>query len=241
MNEQGWVKLDRKIFEWEWYDDINTRCFFIHCILRANHQSKKWKGITINRGQFISSLEKLSIETKLSISQIRTCLKKLKLTGEMTYKTNSQHTVFTVESYDGYQSNDKPNDKPVTNESQTNDKPVTTNKNEKNYKNEITKINQSAQALIPYQDIVDAYHLHAPLLSRVTKLTDKRKRTLSKFLKTDKRYQSIEFWNDYFFKVNSLPFYNGTQNGSNWRATFDWVIREDNMIKIQEVPDNATI
>ena len=58
---QGWIKLHRKFLKWEWYDDINTSRFFLHCLFRANHKDKKWRGTMIKRGQFISSLSKLAI------------------------------------------------------------------------------------------------------------------------------------------------------------------------------------
>jgi hypothetical protein len=128
---QGWIKLHRQLLDWEWYDDINTTRLFVHLLLVANHEDKNWRGIEIKRGQRLTSLDKLAKETGLSVSKIRTCLKKLKSTNEVTSKSHSQHTVFTIENYDSYQGSDKQDDKPVTYESQTNDKPLTTNKNDK--------------------------------------------------------------------------------------------------------------
>ena len=49
---QGWIKLHRKFLKWEWYDDINTSRFFLHCLFRANHKDKKWRGTMIKRGQY---------------------------------------------------------------------------------------------------------------------------------------------------------------------------------------------
>ncbi len=31
MND-GFIKLHRKIIDWEWYDDINTKTLFIHIL-----------------------------------------------------------------------------------------------------------------------------------------------------------------------------------------------------------------
>ncbi|AUR89847.1 hypothetical protein NVP1133O_46 [Vibrio phage 1.133.O._10N.222.51.E4] len=126
----GWISLHRKILEWEWYDDANVCRLFIHCLLKANHQQKKWKGIEINRGQFITSLDRLSSETGLTVSQIRTCIKKLKSTNEIASKSHTQHTVITIVSYESYQGDDKRVGKRVTDESQTNDKRMTTTNND---------------------------------------------------------------------------------------------------------------
>ncbi len=132
----GWIKLHRQLLEWEWYDDINTSRLFIHLMLTANHKDNNWRGIQIKRGSRLTSLDKLSSETNLSVSKIRTAIKKLISTNEIASKSHSQHTVFTMINYDMYQDDDKQNDKPVTNESQTNDKRIATNKNDKNVNNE---------------------------------------------------------------------------------------------------------
>jgi uncharacterized phage protein (TIGR02220 family) len=87
------------------------------------------------RGQRLTSMDKLSSEIGLSVSKIRTCLKKLISTNEIASKSHSQHTVFTMINYDSYQGDDKQNDKPIASQSQTNDKPIATNKNDKNNKN----------------------------------------------------------------------------------------------------------
>ena len=132
----GWIKLHRQLLDWEWYDDINTSRLFIHLMLSANHKDNNWRGISIKRGSRLTSLDKLSSETNLSVSKIRTCLKKLISTNEIASKSHSQHTVFTMINYDEYQGDDKPVDKPVADESQTDDKRLATNKNVKNVKNE---------------------------------------------------------------------------------------------------------
>jgi len=73
---EGWIKLHRGLLEWEWYDEPNVFRLFLHCILKANHSDKSWRGSVIKRGEFVTSLQNLSSETKLSVQQVRTCLKK---------------------------------------------------------------------------------------------------------------------------------------------------------------------
>ena len=64
MNKSGFVKIDRKITEWEWYKVVNTRALFEHLIYIANYEDKKWQGITIQRGQVVTSIKSLSDEEK---------------------------------------------------------------------------------------------------------------------------------------------------------------------------------
>lgn len=129
---QGWIKLHRKILDWEWYDDPKTFRLFIHCLLKANHKDKKWRGNKISRGSFITSLNNLSLETGLSLQQVRTCLDKLESTNEINKASTSVNTCVTIINYDDYQSDNTP----ITNDQQTSNKRVTTTKNEKNVKND---------------------------------------------------------------------------------------------------------
>lgn len=140
---QGWIKLHRTLMDWEWYDDIITRSIFIHCLLRANHTETKWRGIELKRGQFVTSLKHLADENGVSVRTIRTHLKRLKATNELTVKTTNKYSIITVCKYASYQSektqsdkqNDKQNDNQTTRKRQSNDNQTTTDKNEKNKKN----------------------------------------------------------------------------------------------------------
>jgi hypothetical protein len=107
---------------------------FVHCLLRANFKDNNWRGITIKRGSFLTSIDTLSKETKLSISQIRTSIKKLKSTGEIASSSHARHSVITIVKYDSYQSVDKLDDIDVTLKSQRNDIEIATNKNVKKEK-----------------------------------------------------------------------------------------------------------
>ena len=100
---QGWIKLHRKMTEWEWYTNNNTKSLFLHILLMANHTDKQWRGRTIKRGQRLTSLNHLSTETGLSVSQVRTAIKNLELTNDLAQEKTTQYTVFTVVNYESYQ------------------------------------------------------------------------------------------------------------------------------------------
>jgi hypothetical protein len=136
MEQQGWIKIHRKIVDWQWYKDIPCRILFEHLLYTTNHKPAIWHMHEIKRGEKITSTENLAFETGLTKAQVRYALKKLKLTGEIAIKTTNKFTLITVVSYESYQGIDKQNDKPLANQSQTNDKPLATNKNEKNKDNE---------------------------------------------------------------------------------------------------------
>lgn len=99
----GYVFLHRSLLTWEWYNDINTKCLFIHCLLKANWQDTQWRNINVVRGSFITSLENLSNETGLSVKKIRASLDKLKRAGNLAITTTNKYSVVSIVKYDDYQ------------------------------------------------------------------------------------------------------------------------------------------
>lgn len=138
--DSGFIKLQRKILDWEWYDDIPTKTLFIHILLKANFLDKTWRGVSIKRGEFLTGRKELAKETGLSEQQIKTALNKLKSTQEITIKATNKFSIIKIENYCSYQ--DKKNDsnqqieQPTTNNQLTINQQSTTTKNEKKEKNE---------------------------------------------------------------------------------------------------------
>ena len=131
----GYIKLYRKIFDWEWYEDINTFRLFTHMILKANWKDGNFKGTTVPRGSFVSSIDKLSDETGLTRREIRTAISHLETTGEVTVKTTNRYSIFTVKNFELYQNDDTQNDNQPTISRHSNDNLTTTIKEGKNIKN----------------------------------------------------------------------------------------------------------
>lgn len=101
---EGYIALYRKILAWRWYKDGNTCRVFIHLLIKANHKENNWKGITIQRGQLITSSEILAEELGLSRQNIRTALKKLKSTNDINMESTNRFTIISIKNYDIYQS-----------------------------------------------------------------------------------------------------------------------------------------
>lgn len=133
MNE-GFITIERSILYWEWYDNIPAKVLFLHCLLKANHKPNNWRGIDIKRGQFITSIQKLSDETGLTTKQVRTALKNLEKTNELGKQTTSANTLISITNYDLYQSKGKQK----ANEGQGEGKQRATNNNDNNENNEKT-------------------------------------------------------------------------------------------------------
>lgn len=130
----GWIKIHRQLLDWEWYSDTNCRLLFLHCLLKANFEDTKWRGVNIKKGSFISSLGNLAKSTGMSVRTLRTTINKLKSTSELTSKGHAEYTMFTIVKYNQYQSTDKPTVKLSTSNRQSTDKQPTTVKEEKEFK-----------------------------------------------------------------------------------------------------------
>ena len=102
----------------------------------------------VKRGQVITSRKHLSEETGLSEQQIRTSLKKLQSTNEITIQSTNKFTVITIEKYDFYQSNNikstseltNQTTKEITNELTTSNNIFNNNINNKLNKNKLNKL-----------------------------------------------------------------------------------------------------
>ena len=132
-NDVEHIKLFRKLLNWEWYTDINTKTLFIHCLLKANWKAGSWHGYKYDRGQFITSLPTLARETGLTERQVRTALKHLKATGEVTDWHDNKIRIITVLSYNKYQ--DKRQANGQSDDSQTTGKRQASDSRYKNIKN----------------------------------------------------------------------------------------------------------
>ena len=88
--------------DWEWYENTNVFRLFYHCLLHTNLEDKRYCGREIKAGQFVSSITRISAETGLTESQVRTALKKLKDTGYISTKSTNKYTIYTVNEYQNY-------------------------------------------------------------------------------------------------------------------------------------------
>ena len=145
----GFIVIYRSILNWEWYDDMNTKSIFLHLLLKANHKEERWHGVLVGRGQLITSVRKLSKETGLSIMNVRTALKHLESTHEITQSTNTKYTVISIQKYDDYQRTNTQTHKQPTNSQHSTNTRLTTNNNINNDNNEEQERDGGTAAMKP--------------------------------------------------------------------------------------------
>ena len=144
---EGWIKLHRKMLDWEWFTDSKTLSVFLYLLISANHVQKKWRGVTIDKGQLVTSNAHICTATGLTRQQVRTALDHLKLTREVTIQSTKLYSIVTITNYESYQAYDgeeQPTEQPDNNQEITKNQPSinqppTITKNNKNEKNERMK------------------------------------------------------------------------------------------------------
>lgn len=194
---RGYIKEYRKITEWEWYKDYKTAHLFRHCLYKANLENKTWRGQEILRGSFITSRDNLAFETGLTVQEVRTALKKLKLTNELTSVSTSQYTIITVVNWDIYQAN-QPTNQPTIN--QHSNQQITTTKEIK----EIKKYRERDRKILENYllnkkrakpiDNIDAYidNIQPDSLERLIKKAQKWQENQEKKKERSKENENIE-------------------------------------------------
>lgn len=159
INVGNIVVLHRKMVDWEWYTKPEVAHLFVHLILTANWKDSTYRGKTIKRGQVAVGRRKLSARTGLTERAVRTALKRLKSSHDISIETSREFSIITINNYDDYQL--KPNfSDPLTSEKsdqqndQLNDQQVThqmthgmTTSNKVNKKNKKNKVNKKEKPI----------------------------------------------------------------------------------------------
>lgn len=127
MLTEGYITIERKLLEWQWHDRPDMVSMFLHLLLKANWEDTAWHGMTIKRGQLVTSLSSLSLLTGLSIKRVRNCLIRLEECESIKCKTwANRFRIITICKYDSYQDKKIKRGKPKANKGQSEGNPGAT-------------------------------------------------------------------------------------------------------------------
>lgn len=154
---QGWVKIYRTLLEKPiWVNSTpGQKSVLITILMLANHEENKWewngKPYQVEPGQFITSPTKLAKIAGRGITRqiVRGSLTRFELLGFLTTKTTNESTLINVVNWGKYQCEKNKATNHSTKRQPTGNQPTTTNKNDKNVKN------NSEVEKIPFAEIID--------------------------------------------------------------------------------------
>ena len=245
---ENYIKVNRKILEWEWYRNEHTKNIFIHCLLKANWKEGKFEGKIIPRGSFVTSVKKLSSELDLTEDEVKTGLKHLLKTGEITKQTTNKYTVITVSNYEEYQDVTKQ----IPNESQTDAKLLQDNSNsiakllptieerkkerkeegKKERREEDITVSNETVCQTDVRRIVDAWNeLKAYGIRPISRLAGSSQRYQR--ISARIRQYGIKDVLQAIDKIKTSDFLQG-KNNNGWVITFDWFVLPNNFLKVFE-------
>lgn len=139
-----YIKLCDKIVDWEWFTDGNMLKVWLYLLVKAQYADGKYRGVEVKRGQLLTGRKLIANETRLSEQQVRTCINRLKSSGQITIESTNQYSLITIVKYDDYQGSDsyniqqiiQPANLPITNGQPTDNQRITTYKKDKKEKKE---------------------------------------------------------------------------------------------------------
>ena len=102
-DKTSFIKLDRNILQWRWYKDANVFRVFIYLLITAAYKNTETNGITLRRGQCLTTYKDLANANSISIKAIRTAITKLNNTGEIVIERKVRKLLITVTKYELYQ------------------------------------------------------------------------------------------------------------------------------------------
>lgn len=145
---RGWIRLWRKSLDSPLWQNWRVWRLFEWLLLKASHKEHSlmvgYRSVNLLPGQVIFGRRQAARETGLSERQTRTALSLLISTHTVTIETSHSFSIVTICNWAIYESAGQSNDphsdplsaQPVTHQRPASDPPATTNKNEKNVKNE---------------------------------------------------------------------------------------------------------
>ena len=102
----GFIKVHRRMIEWGWYSDPNTKALFLHLLLVATFKDGEYMGHKLKPGDAVVGFKSLSETLGMSVKQVRTAMAHLEQTGEITRKATNRFSIVSIANWESYQLED---------------------------------------------------------------------------------------------------------------------------------------
>jgi len=95
-----------KLSSWCWRGNMNKNYLMMFLLVNANFKSERFEKIIVERGQYIFSYDGLSRDCGMPFQTLRTTLKDLVKTNQITIKSTRRWSLLTICEYDSWQLQD---------------------------------------------------------------------------------------------------------------------------------------
>ena len=110
----GYVKLNRNLLCWEYYNNNNALLVLVRLTLKAAWRDTQYQGVALKRGQVVTTISELEKENQLTKQQIRTALDHLEATHKITRTATKKFSIITLLDYDCFFENNTQNNTQIT-------------------------------------------------------------------------------------------------------------------------------
>lgn len=255
--EDGWIKLHRKMREWQHYQRPSVRLVFEELLFCANTKSGWFHGIKVNRGETMVSIETICAYTGFARATVVSALKILEETKEIKRSKCWRGIRTKIMNFDKYQDNGS-SESSIVRSSKTEQliepqSELHTEllieheqelKKDKKEKNNIDANASSSGAAAPDPDLssqesVDFVGLmkffnrtmeEAGAIIHRCKSCDGNRR---EFVRARIREHGLDAVYEMITKASQSDFLNG-KSRSGWVADFTWLFRPSNFQKVLE-------
>jgi hypothetical protein len=194
--------------------------------------------VHLEAGEMITGRKALAKELRVGERRIRTSLQRLKEYENLTIRTTKRYSIISVINWQRYQLIENKSDQ-VIDQQPTNNRPTTDHKQEcKECKNILensinTILSSENNGDVPYEQIVSLYNRILDELPKVSVVSPGRKRAMAARWNTGKNTREIGWWEEFFDFISQSAFLMG-KNSKGWTASFDWIMKPANFVKIVE-------
>ena len=125
-NQQGWVKIHRQLLNNPVSDKPDYLSLWVHLLLMANHEPTTFiwnnKKQTLETGQLLTGLNKLSKKTGIKQGTVYRILKYLENEKQIEQQKTTKYTIISIVNWHKYQTSENQNEKQIENKLKTNRK-----------------------------------------------------------------------------------------------------------------------
>lgn len=103
MRLNGFLQLSRRaVLDFGWSDEPAMFSLFHHLLFNAAYKDCDWHGVKLKRGQVIFGRQEWAKRTGISEQSLRTCINRLKSTGQLTSESTNKFTILTIVNYEDF-------------------------------------------------------------------------------------------------------------------------------------------
>lgn len=98
------IKLDRNIINWRWFQNPKILSVFLWLLVKANIKEGHFEKDVIRRGSLATSNAHIAEGCGLTLQNVRTALANLEETGEISREQRNHYQIINIVNYESYQS-----------------------------------------------------------------------------------------------------------------------------------------